>query len=307
MSAYYEGILMAVGINVLLSVGLWTTVSTGQFSFGHAAYMGIGAYLASLLTVTFKAPLIPAAALGAVAAGLAGVLIGFPALRLSHLYLAMATLAFAEIARVIFMNQPALGGAFGMGGMSGTTPLLVWAAVVVALAYLWLLGRSRLGLAFEAVRQDEIAARAMGLNVTWIKVMAFGQGALITGFAGALFGHFTFYIEPNMFGIERSVLILLFVVFGGVYNLWGAVLGALILSLFPEVFRPLKDWYLFVYGGVLVAMMIWRPQGLLGQRWAALDVLGGLFPQAKRAPPGPVIEPPAASLRDGDAGDKGAE
>lgn len=305
MSAYYEGILMAVGINVLLAVGLWTTVSTGQFSFGHAAFMGVGAYVASYLTVTLKVPLIPAAGVGAVAAGLAGVVIGFPALRLSHLYLAMATLGFAEIARVIFSNQEALGGAFGLGGMGGSTPLLVWISVVVALAYLSLLGRSRLGLAFEAVRQDEIAARAMGLNVTWIKVMAFGQGALITGFAGALFGHFTFFIEPNMFGIERSVLILLFVVFGGMYNLWGAVLGAIILSLFPEVFRFLKDWYLFVYGGVMVIMMIWRPQGILGQRWTGLELISALFPWSRRKSSQLVVEQPAASVGSRDAGNKG--
>jgi branched-chain amino acid transport system permease protein len=144
----------------------------------------------------------------------------------------------------------------------------------------------------------------MGLNVTWIKVMAFGQGALITGFAGALFGHFTFYIEPNMFAIERSVLILLFVVFGGMYNLWGAVLGAIILSLFPEVFRFLKDWYLFVYGGVLVVMMIWRPQGILGQRWTGLELINALFPRSRRKSSQQVVEQPAASVGYGDAGNK---
>ncbi len=291
MSAYYEGIIMAVGINILLAIGLWTTVSTGQFSFGHAAFMGVGAYLSGLLTVTFKLPLVPAAAVGAVAAGITGVLVAFPALRLTHLYLAMATLGFAEIARVIFMNQDALGGANGMGGMSGSTPLLVWVVVIVSLTYLWLLGRSRQGLAFDAVRQDETAARAMGMNVTWIKVMAFGQGALITGFAGALYAHFTFYIEPSMFGIERSVVILLFVVFGGMSNLVGPVLGAIVLSLFPEFFRFLKDWYLFVYGGVLVVMMIWRPQGIWGQRWAPMDLLGSLFPEVKRQRARRVAEP----------------
>jgi branched-chain amino acid transport system permease protein len=298
---------MAVGINILLALGLWTTVSTGQWSFGHAAFMGIGAYLASLLTVTYQVPLIPAAMLGAATAGLVGVLVGFPALRLSHLYLAMATLGFAEITRIILMNQEALGGAWGFSGMRGTTPLLVWLAVVASISYLWLLGRSRLGLAFEAVRQDETAARAMGLNVTWIKVMAFGQGALITGFAGALYGHFTFYIEPNMFGIERSVIILLFVVFGGVHTLWGPALGAIILTLFPEVFRPLQDWYLFLYGGVLVVMMIWRPQGLWGHRWVALELLATLFPQVRRRRVSQAPERTSAPLRYGDAGDKGTE
>lgn len=291
MSAYYEGILIAVGINVLLAVGLWTTVSTGQFSFGHAAFMGIGAYLASFLSVKMQIPLVPAAIAGAVGAGLGGVIVAFPALRLSHLYLAMATLGFAEIARVIFMNQEALGGAYGLGGMNGTTPLLVWVAVAVAVGYLWLLGKSRLGLAFGAVRQDEIAARAMGLNVTWIKVMAFGQGAMITGFAGALFAHFTFFIEPNMFGIERSIVILLFVAFGSMSNLWGAALGAIILSLFPEVFRFLKDWYLFVYWGILVAMMIWRPQGIWGKGWSAIDVISAVFPKTRSRPT--LLEEPA--------------
>ncbi len=282
MSAYYEGILMAVGINVLLAVGLWTTVSTGQFSFGHAAFMGIGAYTASFLSLKMQVPLVPAAFIGAIAAGVGGIVVAFPALRLSHLYLAMATLGFAEIARIIFMNQEALGGAYGLGGMNGTTPLLVWVAVVIAVAYLWLLGRSRVGLAFGAVRQDEIAARAMGLNVTWIKVLAFGQGALITGFAGALFAHYTFFIEPGMFGIERSVVVLLFVVFGSMTNLWGSIFGAVLLSLFPEVFRFLKDWYLFAYWGLLVALMIWRPQGIWGQSWSAIELFYAIFPRARR-------------------------
>jgi branched-chain amino acid transport system permease protein len=265
VSLYVEGILIVVGVNILLALGYWITVNTGQFSFGHAAFMAIGAYVASILTVKFGWPLVPAMLGGGLAAGVAGALIGFPALRLSMLYLAMATLGFAELTQIVFLNWDYVGRASGMTGMRGASLPLVAATVVVVVVYLWLVSRSRVGLAYAAVREDEAAARASGLNVTHIKVMAFGQGAFVTGLAGALYAHQILHIDPSNFNAQQSLLIVLYVMFGGLATFWGPLLGAGVLTLLPEWFDFLRDWYLIVYGLLFVVLMIVRPQGLIGR------------------------------------------
>jgi len=270
MSLYTEGVLILVGINVLLALGYWITVNTGQFAFGNAGFMAIGAYLSAVLTLKLGWPLIPAMLLAGLAAGLIGAAVGLPALRLSMLYLAMATLGFAELVQIVFVNWAYVGGAAGLSGMRGTSLPLVAVVVALVMVYLWLVSRSRVGLAYAAVREDEAAARAAGLNVTWIKVMAFGQGALVTGMAGALYGHHLLFIAPANFGVHQSLSIVLYVVLGGLQTFWGPVVGATVLTLAPEVFDFLKDWYLLVYGLLFVVLMIVRPQGLIGRsrrRW----------------------------------------
>jgi branched-chain amino acid transport system permease protein len=266
VNAYQEGLLIGVAINIVLALGLWVTVSTGQFSFGHAGFMAIGAYIASMLTLKFHWSLPPAMIVGAVAAAVVGAGIGFPALRLNALYLAMATLGFAEIVQIAFINNDYLGGVAGLSGMTGTNLPLALIVAAVVILYVALLSRSRLGLAHEAILEDSLAARACGINVTATKVLAFAQGALITGLGGALFAHHTLFISPTTFDIQRSLVVLLFVMLGGTETWRGPILGAIILTLFPEVFRFLKDWYLFVYGGIMVALVIFRPQGILGRR-----------------------------------------
>jgi branched-chain amino acid transport system permease protein len=265
MSLYLEGVLILVGINILLALGYWITVNTGQFAFGHAGFVAIGAYLASILTLRYEWPLIPAMLAGGLAAGVVGALVGLPALRLSMLYLAMATLGFAELVQILFQNWPYVGGPSGMQGMRGTGLWLVATLVVLVVAYLWLVSRSRVGLAYAAVREDEAAARAAGLNVTLIKVMAFAQGALIAGVAGALLAHHLLYIAPAMFGVHQSLIIVLYVVLGGLQTFWGPLVGAAVLTVLPEAFDFLKDWYLVVYGALFVVLMIVRPQGLIGR------------------------------------------
>ena len=156
-----------------------------------------------------------------------------------------------------------VGGVGGMRGMSGTTVPLVLGFVAAAIAFSWLHSRSRWGLACDAIRQDEDAAAAMGINIRMNKVMAFGVGAGITGVGGGLYAHHFFFIEPSTFGLNMSVAIILFVIFGGIETFWGAILGAVVLSLLPDLFRFLKDWYLFVYGLLFVLLMIFRPQGVL--------------------------------------------
>lgn len=303
MSLYLEGILTGAAINVLLALGYWITVNTGQFSFGHAAFMAIGAYVSAILTMNFGVPLIPAVLIGGAVAGLIGALVGFPALRLSMLYLAMATLGFAELTQIFFASWEYVGKSSGMTGMRGTSLPLVVGTLVIVVAYLWLVSRSRVGLAYAAVREDEAAARAAGLNVTQTKVIAFGQGAFVTGLGGALYAHQILHIEPANFGIQQSLLIVLWVMFGGLSTFWGPILGAGVLTLLPVWLDFLKDWYLIVYGGLFVVLMIVRPQGLIGKgrpfwmaRFGRADKTGGIAAAL------PVDAPPAAGVVGGRGG-----
>ena len=260
---FLDSVVIGVGINVLLALGLYFTLATGQFSVGHGGFMAIGAYSASVLTVNFGWALIPAVLAAGAAAFVVGVLIGLPVLRFSHLYLAMATFGFGEVVRATFSVIEYVGGVGGMRGMTGTTVHVVLAFVFLAILFSWLHSRSRWGLACDAIRQDEDAAAAMGIDVRLNKVLAFGLGAAITGIGGGLYAHHFFFIEPTTFGLHMSVAIILFVIFGGIETFWGAILGAAVLSLLPELFRWLKDWYLFVYGLLFVALMIVRPQGII--------------------------------------------
>jgi branched-chain amino acid transport system permease protein len=260
---FADSVVIGVGINVLLALGLYFTLATGQFSVGHGGFMAIGAYGASILTVNFNWALIPAVLAGGAAAFVVGVLIGLPVLRFSHLYLAMATFGFGEIVRATFSVIDYVGGVGGMRGMTGTTVHIVLGFVFLAILFSWLHSRSRWGLACDAIRQDEDAAAAMGIDVRLSKVLAFGLGAAITGIGGGLYAHHFFFIEPTTFGLHMSVAIILFVIFGGIESFWGAILGATVLSLLPDLFRWLKDWYLFLYGLLFVALMIFRPQGVI--------------------------------------------
>ena len=275
ISVFADSVIIGAGINVLLALGLYFTLATGQFSVGHGGFMAIGAYTASILTVNFGWGLVAAVLCGAFAAFVVGVLIGLPVLRFSHLYLAMATFGFGEIVRAAFSVNDYVGGVGGMRGMQGTTAPLVLTFVALAIAFSWLHARSRWGLACDAIRQDEDAAAAMGIDVRLNKVLAFGVGAAITGIGGGLYAHHFFFIEPPTFGLQMSVAIILFVIFGGIETFWGAVLGAIVLSLLPDLFRFLKDWYLFMYGLLFVVLMIFRPQGVIDRRM--LRALHGLF------------------------------
>jgi len=265
-SVFVDSVIIGAGINVLLALGLYFTLATGQFSVGHGGFMAIGAYAAAVLTVNFGWALVPAVLCGAAAAFVVGALIGLPVLRFSHLYLAMATFGFGEIVRAVFSITDSVGGVGGMRGMMGTTAPMVLVFVAIAIAFSWLHARSRWGLACDAIRQDEDAAAAMGIDVRLNKVLAFGLGAALTGIGGGLYAHHFFFIEPPTFGLQMSVAIILFVIFGGIETFWGAVLGAIVLSLLPDLFRFLKDWYLFVYGTLFVVLMIFRPQGVIDRR-----------------------------------------
>jgi branched-chain amino acid transport system permease protein len=270
MTSYQEGLAIQLGINILLGWSAWLPLATGQLSIGNAGFMAVGAYAASLLTVRAGAPLVLALVAGALLAGLFGLLVGIPALRLKGIYLAMATLGFGEIVRTFFLNFEPTGGAMGFRGMTGVTLAAVWAWVALAAIGLTALVHSRVGLALDAVHDDEMAAELTGLAITRLKVSAFGAGAALAGLGGGLYAQHLLYIEPASFNFMESIMMVLFVLLGGLRTFWGAVIGAALFTLVPELTRFLRDWRGAVFGGLLVLLLIWRPWGLLPRdtlRW----------------------------------------
>jgi branched-chain amino acid transport system permease protein len=266
MSVYVYGLLVLMGINILMALSVYAIIMTDQVSLGNAGFMAIGAYTSAYLTVKLAIPLFPAIIVGGLTASAIGLFIGIPMFRLAGLYFVMATFGFGEVVRTFFLVFEPTGAAYGFRGPSGTTLPLVWALVVVAVAFFWLLDRSRLGRSFDAVRDDAQAARAMGLNITALNLGAFSLGAFLAGIAGGLYAHYMFYIESGNFHLLTSTMPILFVILGGMYTLWGPVLGAIIFSILPELLRFMEDWRLSLYGAVLVLMMILRPSGIISRQ-----------------------------------------
>jgi branched-chain amino acid transport system permease protein len=266
MSTYLTGLIADIGINLLGGLSVYIILATGQLSLGNAAFMAFGAYLGSMLTVMAGLPLTLALILAAVATGILGVLVGFPALRLHGIYLAMATLGFGEMTRSFFLNLSVTGGANGFHGMAAVSPGTICAWAIGALIIVMLLERSRLWLELRAVNDDEVAAGLIGLKTTVIKVGAFGFSAALAAIAGGLFAHHHRYIEPGNFGFERSIELVLCVILGGSTTAPGALMGAILLTLLPEVLRFAVDWRLASFGALLIAMLLFRRQGLLDRR-----------------------------------------
>ena len=258
-----EDFLIRTELNIVLAWSVFITLSSGQLSLGHAAFMAIGAYTASVLTVEFDYPLALALVGGALLAGFFGLFVGFPALRLRGLYLAVATLGMGEMVRLFFRNFEYTGGATGLRGMEGTSLFNVTAALVLCLLFVWKLTHSRLGLSLSAVSDDEMAASTLGINATYVKVLSFALGGMMAAAGGGLMAHYQFYIEPDLFGFQESILLVLFVVIGGMDNIWGPALGAILLTLLPDLMRGFDEWRMAAYGIILVAMVTLRPQGIL--------------------------------------------
>ena len=263
MSVYMEGVLAIMGINILMAYSAYVIMATGQLSLGNAGFMAIGAYCAGYLTTVGGVDLVPAVFAGSLLAGIVGLILGIPVLRFQGFFLVLATLGFGEMIRAFFVNFEPTGGAYGMRGLFGVEIHHIAVAVAGVTLLLWLLERSRIGRAFDAISADEAAAAGIGLNVRLIKVLAFGFGAMIAGSAGGLYGHYLLYIEPGNFTFLISAMAVLFVILGGMESVWGALLGAAIFSLLPEVLRFMHDWRLSLFGAVLILLMIFRPRGLL--------------------------------------------
>lgn len=263
MGALFSPVIWAyVGINTILTLSLYVNFYCGQFSLGVAAFMGMGAYLSSILTVKYQLNINVALLISSTITCAMGVLLAFPALRLRGFYLAIATIGLVEIFRVTFKNIAFIGGTAGFSGMVGTTLPLIYIWVAFCLVLTWKLEHSRLGWAMRAIHQDETVAQIMGLNSTYLKIISFAISAFLAALGGGLYAHYMFYIDPDAFGIHRSLLILLFLVFGG-QTMWGVLIGVPVLTILPEMIPQIGELRLVFYGAILVLIMNIRPQGIV--------------------------------------------
>ena len=285
IGAYNYQIVILVGINIILAVSLnLINGVTGQFSIGHAGFYAIGGYTSAALvfyggmsirgffrflptmaqdTILLLLGLLSAA----LAAGLAGLAVGIPSLRLRGDYLAIVTLGFGEIIRVFILNIDAIGGSRGFSGIPQLSNLFwVYLLVLVTIVTVRNLIRSSYGRAFISIRDDEIAAEAMGVDSTRHKVLSFVISSMFAGIAGGLFGHFTMYLHPNSFQFTTSFYLIIMIVVGGLGSIAGSVLGAILVTVALELFRGFGAFRLVNFAILLVLIMIYRPQGLVGRR-----------------------------------------
>jgi branched-chain amino acid transport system permease protein len=309
--AYYNRILVMMGINITLAVSLnIINGHAGQFSLGHAGFMAIGAYFSAFLTFFYFAPyvekmgegtrswaaqnafLVLAVLAGGALAAFAGYIVGLPSLRLRGDYLAIVTLGFGEIIRVLILNIDKIGAARGFSGIPNWSNFFwVYFFCGITILISWRLVRSSVGRAFLAVREDQIAAEAMGVNTTRYKVKAFIIGSFLAGVAGGLFAHYMMYLNPTMFMFIKSFEVVAMVVLGGLGSISGAIIAAIILTFLPEglrmakgVLHMSKDPRMVIYSVMLIVLMLTRPQGLLGRR-----ELWQVLPKRKRNEDKPVV------------------
>ncbi|MSR42586.1 MAG: branched-chain amino acid ABC transporter permease [Pedosphaera sp.] len=298
LDPYFLDVILGIGINIILAVSLnLINGHTGQFSLGHAGFMAVGAYLSAALT-SFLAPKLLGAVPGTVAlqsfffaallagglgAALAGLLVGIPSLRLRGDYLAIVTLGFGEIIRVILQNMESVGGASGLHNIPQLTSFFwTFGLAGIAVYVIVSLVNSTYGRGFIAVRDDEVAAAAMGINPTRYKVTAFVLGAFWAGIAGGLYAHLKSSLNPTGFDFMRSIEIVVMVILGGMGNTPGVIIAAVLLTLLPVGLRELptltfslagkpidlvwKELQMVIYALFIIAMMLLRPQGLF--TWA---------------------------------------
>ncbi len=265
LNDYHTNTLVFMAINIILAVSLHLVIGiTGQFSLGHAGFLAVGAYISAIVTMKLELPFIVAILLAGVVATLAGLIVGIPSLRLRGDYLAIATLGFAEIIRITFLNIDYVGGAAGMQVSHLTNWTYAFICLFVTIVVIVNFTNSRHGRACIAIRENEIAADAMGINTTYYKVMAFAIGAFFAGVAGALYAHNFYIIQPQNFGFLRSVEILIFVVLGGLGSLSGAVVATILLTLVSTFLQNYPETRMIIYSLVLIIVMLYRPKGLMG-------------------------------------------
>lgn len=299
---YYVAVASIIGIHALLGLSVYLVAICGQMSFGQQGFFAIGAYLAGMGTALWGLGLVPALALGSAVAGVFGLLVGFPALRVRGLYLAIATFGFGEIVRLTFLNvrytrtidgrEVGPNGAEGFrhiryvfdGGITGAQYLgiilLGLAVVVVLIAWL---DRSKLGARFRAVEEDETAAAMVGINVTRVKVLGFALGGAVAGLSGGLFVHYSTYIDHEMVALPLAIASVTYPILGGLGSVAGPLLGAVLLVSLTEGLRVLHDFREFVYGAVIIAMMIFRPRGIVDE--TLVQRVSGWFRRSPAARP----------------------
>ena len=263
----YQNLVYSLGVNGLLALSMYVVLAVGQLSIGQAAFMGLGAYVSALLTVKLGVafPLVLLAAM--MVPALAALVVGAPTLRLSGVYLALATIGLGEVQRIVFINAELTGGALGLSGIPTKGGLVsIYGSLALALVAFVFVARSKIGRAMEAMREDELAAGALGVDLPAYKLGALVVSAMLAGLAGALNAHVSSFISPGDYGFDAAVTILSFALLGGIGSPFGPVLGAFILTLLPEVLRPLADYKTVVNGAIIVIAVIFMPRGLLAWR-----------------------------------------
>lgn len=266
-----------VGINSILAASMFVVLYSGQLSLAAPGFMAIGAYTSVLMELYWRTPLALNVAAGTALAGVVGVLVGLPVLRLRGVFLAIATIGFIEALRLgVILNLPITGEGLGLKN-SQADPLgginIVLVAVVVVVFLLWRLTKGRLGHAWAAIRQDEVAALSQGIDVARYKLIAFTLSAVLAGVAGGLEAHLNFFVDPGdaQYGVTRAVQVLTFAVLGGSGNIFGPVVGALFLTTLPEIIRFQDFNYRdIVTGVILIAVIIFRPQGIVSRGGLAI-------------------------------------
>jgi len=299
-NAYHMDLMTNVGIYVLLAMGLNVVVgSAGLLNLGYAAFFAIGAYTYAFLNLNWHWPFWAALPVSGLVSMLFGLVIGIPSIRVRGDYLAITTLGFGEIVRIAFNNLDQwTGGPNGLLGISrpsvwflsfenglhmklykfsvNATPYfyLVLFLVAVTAYLLFRMCDSKIGRALVAIREDELAASCMGVSTLQVKLVAFGVSAFIAGIAGCVFASKQTIVTPDSFDFVLSVLILAMVVLGGMGNIWGAALGALVLGILPELLRGFAAYRMLIFGLLMIFMMIFRPQGILGSQLIRRELKG---------------------------------
>lgn len=262
--ASLEPVVIFTLLNVVMALGLYITAMSGQLSMATAAIAGVGGYLSAVLTVKFGWSLLPATVLAAAAGALVGVLLALLTLKMRDFILKLTTLAFGEALSVLAFNWDYIGGANSFTGIELKTT--IWTAIattILALYVAWRFDGSRLGFASRAVRDDPIAAGAMGVSIAQVRSITFALGGALVGMAGAVQGHYILVISPHDLGFFVSLNFIIFLLFGGLQTMWGPVVGAVLLTALPEMLRFSNQYRLILYGLIIVLVVLLRPDGLV--------------------------------------------
>lgn len=263
---YIQGILILTGINLLAVLGLsLLTGFTGLFSFGHAGFMAIGAYVSVILTMKLSCPFILAILLGGLIALIISLVIGKLTLNLKGDYFCIVTLGFGEAIRLILDNISYFGGARGIPSIPPYTTLFnVIVIDIIACIILAFIIQSKYGRNMVAIREEELASQVIGINVFKHKIIALAISALYAGVAGGLWAHYLGFINPIMFKLVKSTELTIIVIFGGLGSVTGSIVGTILLTFLPEILRSFSQWRLVIYGLAVIIIMITRPKGIMG-------------------------------------------
>ncbi|ACK49048.1 inner-membrane translocator [Methylocella silvestris BL2] len=263
----YQSLIASLGVNGLLALSMYVVLAIGQLSLGQAAFMGLGAYASALLSLHSGLPFPLVLAAATLIPAAFALVIGAPTLRLSGVYLALATIGLGEILRIFLIQSDLTGGALGLSGIPAKAGFaLIYGCLAAVTLALMLIARSRVGRAMEAIREDETAAAVSGVDLPRYKMAALVVSAMLAGLAGALNAHASSFIGPNDYGFDAAVTILSYALLGGVGSPFGPLAGALVLTLLPEILRPLQDFRLVVNGAIIVIAVLYMPHGLIPWR-----------------------------------------